>query len=348
MLNYNLPVPDVPSHHVLDASKINCFMSCPRQFFYQYILGWRSEKPNNHLIFGTAWHLAMEHLLLHGFDTNSVLGAYDAFERSYRLTFPPETDEIFFPKTPERAFEAIATYAANWKRDLDIYEPLYTEVAFSVQMDEERSLSGRMDSILLHKESGKIESLEHKTAGSSFNWTEQWDLAMQGGLYTHALMCLYGFEKIRSVVFNGTVFKKVKGSRGGEKFEFIRKPVVKSKNMMQTWYTNTLYWMDQIETEYQLLSNSSASDDVLKAFPMNTCACSKYNGCAYKDFCMAWKNPLQHCDEPPIGMIAEHWNPLTEKNNVTMQLSQEAEPIITSTEETNEPDNERTDNFTSL
>ena len=48
---------------------------------------------------------------------------------------------------------------------------------------------------------------------------------------------------------------------------------------------------------------------MLMCFPMNTESCTKYFGCAYHDFCQAWPNPLQHCEEPPLGFKIEHWDP---------------------------------------
>ena len=51
-----------PTLQTVDSTKINTFLDCPRQYFFTYVLGWRSDRPNNHLVFGQAWHEAMEHL----------------------------------------------------------------------------------------------------------------------------------------------------------------------------------------------------------------------------------------------------------------------------------------------
>ena len=330
MLDYELPIPDQPSHHQLDGSKLNRFMECPRAFFYEYLLGWRNEKPNNHLVFGTAWHDAMEYLLLHGVSQHSVLEAFKKFEHSYRSTFQnPELDEMFFPKTPDRAFSALAEYALKYENDLLKYEVLFTEISFTVAMDETRSLIGRMDSIVRHRKSGKIRSLEHKTASNFWNWEKQWPLAMQTGVYTHALYCLYNLDEVEGIIFNGVAFLKAKGTRGGKLFDFLRVPAYRSKSQMQTWYQNTLYWMDAVENEYRILAEATESDDVLQAFPQNTTNCSKWFGCAYKDFCNAWANPLKHCSQPPLGMIEEHWCPHDEPSTVNMTLGNGAEPQIT-------------------
>jgi len=49
----------IPYHYtweIQDSSKVQDAMTCMRRYFYNYILGWQSDAPNNHLVFGSAWH----------------------------------------------------------------------------------------------------------------------------------------------------------------------------------------------------------------------------------------------------------------------------------------------------
>jgi CRISPR/Cas system-associated exonuclease Cas4 (RecB family) len=57
---------------VLDATKLQTYMRCPRKFFFNYVLGWKSEIPSNHLVFGSAWHMAMEVLLDKGYNSRGL------------------------------------------------------------------------------------------------------------------------------------------------------------------------------------------------------------------------------------------------------------------------------------
>ena len=82
------------SWNIIDSTKLNAFLECPRSYFYEYILGWRSEAPNLHLEFGKAWHLAMEHLILHGYDETSIKDAYLKFHEHYRSHFPELLDAL--------------------------------------------------------------------------------------------------------------------------------------------------------------------------------------------------------------------------------------------------------------
>jgi len=292
-----------PTWDIQDASKVKCFEECARKYFFNYVLGWESDVPNNHLSFGTAWHEAMEHLLLNGYSDESILPAFELFLASYRKDFPESTDELFSPKTPKRALEALVEYCQKYKNDLRDFDVLYTEVAGSVPLSEDRMMHFRQDAIC--KGSQGYFSLEHKTAGATIGraWMQQWPLSVQVGTYTHVLYCLFPQEEVYGVKINGVGFLKTK-------FSMERVPVKKGKESMQVWMWNTLYWLDQIQNEFLELENCKESDPVLMCYPMRDSDCSKYFGCPYHDFCTAWANPLQHLDQLPIGIQVRYWNPM--------------------------------------
>jgi len=298
----------VPEHYtweIQDSSKVQAFMDCPRKYFYRYILGWDTDAPNNHLSFGSAWHDAMEYLLLNGYGDSSVLGAYEAFLRTYRKDFPKETDELFGAKTPARVLEALVEYVLKYKSDFSEFEVLYTEIAGTVPLTEDRKLHFRQDAICKGIGAFGYFSLEHKTTGATISrsWMQQWPLSTQVGTYTHVLYCLYPAEEVYGVRINGSGFLKTK-------FSFERIPISKTKSAMQVWMWNTLFWLDQIQWNFELLKECKESDEVMMAFPMNTQNCSKWFGCPYHDFCTAWPNPLRSCDEVPMGLKIEFWDPM--------------------------------------
>lgn len=316
MLNYQLPLPYSATQHIIDGSKLTRFLECPRSFFYEYLLGWRSETPNNHLVFGQAFHDALEHILLNGLTLTVADEAYEKFLETYRKTFSPAQDELFAPKTPERARRALQLYVGRWTQDPNEFEVLHTEIAGRISVDDERHLYFRMDSIIKYLNDETIGSLEHKTGSQlSTNWREQWDMCMQAGIYTHVLKSNY--ENVHGVTFNGIFFKKVKDP--SKQFDFARIPVCRTNNQMLTWWQNTLYWLDRLEDEYKLLERSTDSQEVLTAFPLNVTACSKYFGCRFREFCNSWTNPLQRCAQPPLGFVAEFWDPSEREAKLTLE-----------------------------
>lgn len=313
-------IPFHPSYDIIDATKIRTFGACPRRFFFEYILGW--SKPSNHLVFGSAWHAAMEHLYTHGMSDKEVSVAHQKLLEVYRPEYGPNTDEIYWPKTPTNALLALAGYVAMWHEDLVKYKVLYTEIGGQVSIGEDALLAFKIDAILEDLRSGKIFGLEHKTASSFYSWDRQWLLDVQPGTYNHVLNCVFP-EKASHISINGTCFGKTKrgwddlyaGKAVSTKtppFSFMRVDCHQSRDQMATWLWLANYYFDQIKFNMELLWESSDSDDVLMAFPHRPMACNDYGGCPYFDFCTAWSNPLRRCDQVPIGFSQEFWNPLEE------------------------------------
>lgn len=304
-----------------DSTKINGFMTCPRAFFYTYVLGWKEETPNNHLHFGTCWHTAMEHLLLKGYGDQALNEAYDLLLTEYRSVYPPSSDEIFTPKIPDNALVVLAKYCKEYEKDFDVYKTIYTEIAGTVTVGEDRYLYFRMDSVLERKSDGKVKSREHKTGSNDYLWQEQWPLAFQVGCYNHVLNCMYEQDRVLGVEMNGCLFKKsIKGWAQLlalepltvlPPYQFIRFTINKNKPQMQMWLDNANYWFHEIEREYDILSDCTEEDGTLEAFPIRSVSCINYGRvCEYNDFCLAWANPLQKCQLPPPGFVVSHWNPM--------------------------------------
>lgn len=315
------PIPYHPTWEIKDSSKIQDFLRCERMYFYEFMLGWKSTIPNNHLVYGEAWHRAMEHLLLEGYSDKAVQEAYnEKFLPYYRSIFAQDTDELCSPKTPANALKALAEYTTWYAEDPLKYEVLFTEVSGTVPIDDKRVLDFRIDSILRERESGLYLSFEHKTKKSSFTqrWYEQWELSVQIGTYTHALYCLYPMEKVKGVMVNGVGFLKTK-------LDHIRLPQWRNPRQMQVWLWNTLEHVNLIEAEMERLSECKDSDEVMMAFPIRSISCGNFFGCPYLDFCTTWSNPLRKCEKPPMGFEINFWNPRERKPTHKMELKWEGQ-----------------------
>lgn len=79
---------------------------------------------------------------------------------------------------------------------------------------------------------------------------------------------------------------------------------------MKDWMWTTVQIMNLIEWDmHRLFDEAREGDEIMMAFTKNPQACTKYFGCRYADFCMAWANPLQYSDEVPQGFTIRHWDP---------------------------------------
>lgn len=328
-----MSIKEVAEHKIQDSTKIQTYLDCPRKYFFKFVLGWTPmslgwESDNNHLEFGGAWHEAMEHLLKHGYDEDSVGDAYEKFLDYYRQTFPPETDHKMKYKTPENALRALEQYVKVYKDDLKEHEVLYTEIGGSVPISDSRSVCMRIDAIMREKKTGEVWVLEHKT-GSIYNrvWRDQWKQKTQMFVYLYALYMHFPVETVSGLVVNGVFFRALpkynkdgtRSARSGNGNEFHRENFRKQPVMIDDflWTINDIF--ADIERDFNSVNSDKMKEQkCLKAFRRNTESCTKYFGCPFSSICSAHPNPLQI--GMPYGFEEKHWNPLKDipiKTNIT-------------------------------
>lgn len=321
------PIKKDPAMSIIDSSKLSDFMTCPRYYFYAHILGWKSDRPNNHLIFGTSAHLALEHLLLNGYGNNSIITAYEIFLKDYRKTYPEDTDETFFPKTPERFRLALVAYAEEYKDDPKEFrvkkmgETPLTEIAGIVSINHEFDLHFRMDAVIEYLKDGKIEAIDHKTKGGTLSdsWSNSFTLTTQVGTYIHALNCWFQPSLINGFLINGIGLTQNKKKPPFVKF--MRIPIKKTYHQMLQWQETTIYWMNLLKRNFEFLAKAKESHSVMPAFPQNPKSINDYFGsCPYFPFCKNWVNPLKEAHQPPFGFHIEHWNPNEKEAKVKIAL----------------------------
>jgi hypothetical protein len=326
------PVPVSPTWGIQDGSKIKAYQECARKYFYEYVLGWRSIHPSNHLIFGSAWHEALAHLYDNGFSAEDVNVAFrDHFLPYYRQFIDPGDDDLYHPKTPERALLALAYYAAVHRHDLsenDILEydgKKLIEIGGQVSISNEYTVAFKQDTIM--KNNRGIFSLEHKTGSSSYNWSTQWELAVSTAIYTHVLYCLFPPEEVSGIKYNATFFKKTKDDIKKDAkdpfrhFDHLRIPIYKSMAQIGTMLTNIIWWLDMISDDFDALADAKDSDPFFSCYPMSPGSCTNWGRiCEYHDFCLNWQNPLRHIDRLPMDMKIDFWNPLEEDVRIKVSL----------------------------
>lgn len=324
------PIPKREIHDVIDSSKLQTFIECPRKYFFQHILGWQKKNLSVHLFFGSAWHEALEHLMNHGYEMSEVQIAYEKFKEIWDEEKPDDPLwEPHYAKNPSSALEGLVEYAEKWKRQ-DDFETLFTEVAGTIPVMDDQLIHWKVDAIIRDVD-GWIWSLEHKTTGrNSSSWRNKWRMKTQTGTYHHALNGLYHlgiFDEfdprgVKGVKINGTVFRK-------NDREFLRIPVRRSDDAMQQWLWETKHYIQQLRWNMQELAECSKSDQVMVAFPRNAESCTKF-GCSFPGLCQNWANPLRYCKRgAPKDYEEDFWDPRRqeEEANQKVDLTDEQDPM---------------------
>lgn len=303
-----------PSVDVVDSSKLGTLMDCPRRFFYEHVLGWRVDKfgEDFHLVFGEAWHRAIEVLSHIGFDDEALMRAFTVFQEYYAQHFDVDA-EMHKNKTLANVLRGLALYSGLYKHSG--FKTLYTEVSGVVPVSDTRSIHFRLDNI--SEKDGQVYVLDHKT-GSTFSrsWYDQWSTSNQMSCYTHAAYCHFDPSTVWGVRIRGILFQQQKLA---EK-DLVEVPVHKTMEMMQAWLVNVNRWFDVIDQEFDKLASATANDDVMAAFPLNTQSCTKYFGCPFITFCTAWANPLRRCGVPPSDFKVAHWDPRDRDKDATVRV----------------------------
>jgi hypothetical protein len=303
-------LPEQETWNVIDPSKLSVYMSCPRKFFYEHVLQWREDYTNNHLHFGSCWHLAVEHLLNNQYSKESIEEACYIFYNAYRLKLSSESDGQFAPKDPANAMQTLVQYAQRFASDSRDYVVLGTEIGGTVLIAPDSPMFFKLDALLQRKRDNKVICLDHKTSQRRMgNWFEQWLLSTQMLTYLHVLYCLFGeSDEVGGIRVRCSFFYKSKPS------EFDEAIVEKSLSQMQSWLTSQTNWYDSLQYDMKFLLESETTDSqAMRSFPMNEKACFNYGRkCAFFDFCNAWSNPLTRCEQVPLGFVREIWDPRTD------------------------------------
>lgn len=317
-----------------DNTRISEFRTCHRKFFYRHVMDWTSVGLSTPLLFGSAWHAAMDRVWELGGDRENArnLGTEDwarqgheAFMAEWVKGGGPEMvdiDEDWAYKlgfrNPMVALEMLYAYVDE-RRPLfkrDSFELISIEQPFAVPLDpEDESLFyvGRFDKIFRIKEGiiigeHKTTSLYSKAATFRAMFIDSFSPNSQVDGYLHAARVLYGDEVKSCWIDAALVHKTVHDG-----FKFI--PVERQFKQLDAWLWETRSWIDEIEANWNILRETSPEGDFdlteaayMPAFAKNTSSCQDFaRNCPYIDLCKMWPNP--YAKELPGGYEKEHWSP---------------------------------------
>lgn len=330
--------------HAFDNTILSAFRTCPRLFYLRHQRNWVPDVKSTALIFGGAWHSAMDvvwsswHLFRNGpisADTRNAIArdAYLAFVAHWvdsGLKHPDELtiddlDELT-PRTPGIALEMINAYIEKRERLFSdpSFELISVEQAFSVPLDPDPAnplrYVGRLDKIARYQNRTWI--FEHKTTSSyrksptvpfRSDFLDSFSPNSQLDGYVFALRLMHGNDAAGIQVDAALVHREVHDG-------FVIIPVDRHTHMTDAFIWNVRYWVDAIEDNRAALASrpNPELDPYLVAFPQNTAACGNYGGCAYRDICCTVANPAQ-LKEPPLGYRVEVWDPLEKLMNVPVK-----------------------------
>ena len=131
------------------TSELNCFRSCRRKYYFEYVEQLKPIKTSEALSIGTLYHCGLE----------SILNGVSLPDTLKRIRLAGQTAES--PYDAATACAMITAWHSNsgWEK----LEILDVEKQFEVPFGFANRLLGKIDAIVRNKEDGKAYILEHKT-----------------------------------------------------------------------------------------------------------------------------------------------------------------------------------------
>ena len=332
-------LPDVVKR--LSATKVNKFITCPRQFFFEHVLGLSQKIKSYHLPIGEVIHQCAEQLgesrkrrvigqefetkhdpyevskkdilgkipLRYGYSHKAVAKAIGtARKQYYDLVIKPRKGIDWSPgnKDYESIVQSILEYQQFWKND--DFEVVFQEILFKVYIHTALPpLWGRIDKLILDK-NGNYWVMDHKTGSTlSDRWKAQWTNSFQMNLYSHAANTAL-VDQVKGFIIDGIFFQK-----GKRKFERVR--VSKTSRDMLGWMYEAQHYLRQIDNGFKFLETTDPEElmnlEYLNNYPRNSNACGNYYGCPFYSYCVSDPNPAHYLveSEYPGEFRVEHWDP---------------------------------------
>lgn len=297
-----LPVINRP----LDNTALQAYLACPREYFLAMIQHMRSSGRSPALVFGSAWHKALETHYKSG-------GDRDLVQLATQLSWEGH-DSADDYRTLKRVLLDYDKYSKKFLQD---------DIASTVGWPDHPIIevsTNAMGSSLLHPWAGKIDRIvevggllyveDHKTTSRlDKNYFTQFKLSYQMKGYTYLAQQLLPGEKIVGVRINLSHVLTAKT-------EFHRQLFTFSKGEIDEWTKVTNAWMSRlgrdIETYNEAIARGLDSWDAINlAFPAhfgdNGCS-RKFGMCQYHQACSVGTRIRDQMLERDFEI--RPWNPL--------------------------------------
>ena len=259
------------SNMILDYTTISDFLVCRRKFYWRHVRNLVPKVKSTALMFGGAWHKAMEAYWTEG-------DAIKVFTEEYGEVDVPLGDK----RSLERGLKILADYMKRYP--VDSFEILASEGSHGVeferiipdpQLPEEISVwyYGKMDKVI--RWNGGVYVMEHKTTSQlGYGFFSQFALNHQVDGYIY--LCKDKYGECNGVLVDAVLIAKVK------------------MNCMRDVATRTEEDGKEFEVELDCIVQNIRWAIEHESYPMNKSLCQYYGECAYRDLC------LYHGDERVI------------------------------------------------
>lgn len=242
---------------VYDASCLSDYLGCPKYFYYRWIKRLVPKDEPAPLIFGRAFHSALQRWY-EGVDLEECVKEF--------LIIPKLIEDD--RRTRERGESVFREYVERWGKDIDMFEVLYLEKVFHIDMPNDRVYTGRLDVVVKDRSNEQIYIKDHKTTaqlGLAFYRQFRPHVQMDGYCYACKELC----GECSGAIINGISIAK------NPKERFGREVSPRTPDELKKFEEQFTLWSEKLET-----------DIVRKSFAMHYNHCTHWGTCTYWDLCV--------------------------------------------------------------
>jgi hypothetical protein len=288
-----------------DNTSISIFKDCPRKYHYSMIEGYRSKRPSAPLLFGSAYHDAVETFdlgIANGLPRDEALRI--AVRRAFELSDQSFGDDT--RRTRLTLLRSIVWYAEQFATDsLKTYVfpngKVGLEMSFRFELpfaphgeNSPYVYCGHMDKLATYN--GSLWTVERKTTTTTLSeqFFGRYFFSSQIGGYVYAGKVVYDTPVVGAII---------EATQLAVNFtRFSRAVVHRVNDHLEEWMQDLNYWIRQIEY--------SAKHSY---WPHNTESCSKYSGCQFRGVCS--KSPHVRALILETEFVKDRWNPLKSRGD---------------------------------
>jgi hypothetical protein len=292
-------LPGTNLQYAWDSTSLGYFKTCRRLYYYQMIEGWVPKDESVHLLFGNAYHSALEE-----YDRQKFAGAShtDAMRHAvaHALLLGKEWNwsrdtKAGRYKNVDTLLSLVVDYLDKHKDDkaqtlaLEDGRPA-VELSFRFELDygprgivtdtvptdrgdieivsqQPYLLCGHLDRVVTFSDTLFVMDRKTTTWTISSSWFDQWSPSNQMSLYTLASQIILG-SPVKGVIIDAAQILLEKPNY------FERGFTYRTPDQLEEWSTDLSYWL--------ALAESYAEANY---WPMNDTACDKFGGCKFRDIC---------------------------------------------------------------
>jgi hypothetical protein len=311
-----------------DNTKVSEHKRCERRYYFRHHEHLRQEGYALPLVFGLAWHSAMDVVWENLSrtppmdDVATIKEAFCAFEAVWEeqglkpaTEMSPEDEADMKPRTPVTALCMIEEYIPMRRRLIQSHSVLAIEKPFAVPLEpdnEELWYCGRLDKVIegpdgVYVVDHKTTALYKKDGGFRASFLDSFSPDSQLDGYAYAAHLTYG-DRFKGVLIDGALVHQ----HVHDKYCWL--PVSRHIDQLDSWLWETVQEVGRIESNVKTLNGMSARNPppFMPCFRKQTGSCWDFNTpCPYLDLCKGLANPHAELNQigVPLGYIVDPWEP---------------------------------------